>query len=117
MSAWLEKLGDKAAYLNAVFVSVDPERDSVKALAAYLKNFNARITGLTGTPEQVAAMTKAYKVYYKKIPMMDGADYMMDHSASVYLFDADGHLVSTIDQHEPRAMGFAKVGKIVESEK
>ena len=100
MTGWLKALGNDADKLNAVFVSVDPERDTPEQLRLYLANFDPRIQGLTGTSEQVAAVTKAYRVYYKKIPT-DGGGYTVDHSAAVYLFDAKGRFVEPIGYGAP----------------
>jgi protein SCO1/2 len=113
MTLWLEKLGVNAEKIQAVFVSLDPERDTVERMAEYMQAFDPRITGLTGTPEQTARIAKAYKVFYKKMPPMHGGGYMVDHSASVYLFNAQGSLVSTIDANENRVMAFAKIEKLI----
>ncbi len=118
MGIWLEKLGKDASRINPVFVSVDPERDDVKRLSSFLKSYDKRITGLTGTPEQVAAITKAYGIYYKKMPPMnsengEGSDYMVDHSASIYLYDKNRRLISTIDTLENRDIAFAKIKKLI----
>lgn len=116
MTNWLEKLGKDADKINAVFITVDPERDTVKQIAEYLQHFDKRIIGLTGSVEQVNGVEKAYHIYAKKIPM-DGGDYMVDHSATIYLFDKDGKLVSTIDNMENRDYALAKVKKLVSESK
>lgn len=116
MGIWLEKLGNDGNRINAVFISVDPDRDTVPRLAEYLNKFDKRIIALTGTPEQVAVMAKAYKIYYKKVPL-DSGDYMVDHSATIYLFDKNGKLVSTIDNNENRDYALAKVKKLVSESK
>jgi protein SCO1/2 len=95
MTAVLENLGPKAKRVAPIFISVDPQRDTPPKLAQYVKNFDPRLIGLTGTPEDIAAVTKAYKVYYKKVPN-DAApdDYGMDHTAIIYLMDPDGAFVT-----------------------
>jgi cytochrome oxidase Cu insertion factor (SCO1/SenC/PrrC family) len=95
MAAVLENLGPKADRVAPIFISVDPERDTSQKLAGYVKNFSPRLVGLTGTPEEIAAVTKAYKVYYKKVPN-DAApgDYGMDHTSIIYLMDPDGAFVT-----------------------
>ncbi|HJV43598.1 SCO family protein [Caulobacter sp.] len=100
MTAWLKALGPDADKLNAVFVSVDPERDTPEQLRLYLSNFDPRIQGFTGTPEAVAKAAKAYRVYYQKVPQ-DGGGYTIDHSSSVYLFDAKGQFVEPIAYQAP----------------
>lgn len=95
ISAALENLGPKADRIAPIFVSVDPERDTPEKLAAYVKNFNARFIGLTGTPEEIAGVTKAYKVYFKKVPNETKPDeYGMDHTSIIYLMDPNGEFVT-----------------------
>jgi protein SCO1/2 len=95
MAAALENLGPKAKRVAPLFISVDPQRDTPEKLAQYVKNFDPRLVGLTGTPEEIAAATKAYRVYYKKVPN-DAApgDYGMDHTSIIYLMDPDGAFVT-----------------------
>jgi protein SCO1/2 len=95
ISAALENLGPKADRITPIFVSVDPERDTPEKLAAYVKNFNPRFVGLTGTPEEVAGVAKAYKVYFKKVPNESKPDeYGMDHTSIIYLMDSNGEFVT-----------------------
>ncbi len=93
MSEVLARLGADAEKTAALFVSVDPERDTPAKLKDYLSSFHPRIIGLTGTPEQIAAVEKEYRVYAKKVPLKDG-DYTMDHTAVVYLMDKNGRFVA-----------------------
>jgi protein SCO1/2 len=93
ISEVLNKLGPDANKVNAVFVTVDPERDTPATLKDYISNFNPRMTALAGDPASIAAVAKAYRVYYKKVPQ-DGGDYTMDHTAIVYLMDKQGHFVA-----------------------
>lgn len=95
ISAALENLGTKADRIAPIFVSIDPARDTPEKLAGYVKNFNPRFVGLTGTPEQIAAVAKAYKVYFKKVPNEAVPDeYGMDHTSIIYLMDPNGEFVS-----------------------
>jgi protein SCO1/2 len=95
MSAVLDKLGPKADRITPILISVDPERDTPQKLAAYVKNFNPRLVGLTGTPEEIAAVAKAYKVFYQKVPNKDApANYGMDHTSIIYLMDPNGDFVA-----------------------
>ena len=93
ISEILTKLGPDADGINALFVTVDPERDTPATLKEYLSSFNPRLTGVGGDAEALAAVAKAYRVYYKKIPLKDG-DYTMDHTAIVYLMDKNGQFVA-----------------------
>jgi protein SCO1/2 len=91
-----QRLGSEAQDLQAVFVSVDPERDTPAQVKAYLESpvFPKPVVGLTGSPEQVAAIAKAYKVYYARNG--EGADYLMDHNSAIYLMDPKGQFVRLI---------------------
>lgn len=95
ISAALDKLGPKADRVTPIFISVDPERDTPQKLATYVKNFNPHLVGLTGTPEEIAAVAKAYKVFYQKVANQSSpADYGMDHTSIIYLMDPDGEFVT-----------------------
>jgi protein SCO1 len=93
MSEVLKRLGSDAEKTAGLFISVDPERDTPEKLKDYLSSFHPRIFGLTGTPGEIAAVEKEYRVYAKKIPLKDG-DYTMDHTAVVYLMDKAGRFVA-----------------------
>lgn len=91
ISAALDKLGPKGNRVVPIFISIDPERDTPSQLAMYVKSFHPRLIGLTGTPEEVAAAAKAYRVYAKKVTdAKSSAGYTMDHSALIYLMGPDG---------------------------
>lgn len=92
MTVALEALGPAGDKVQPVFITVDPERDTVEAMAEYVGNFDPRIVGLTGTPEQIAQAAKAYRVYYKKVPQGDG--YTMDHTGILYVMDPEGRFVT-----------------------
>ncbi len=83
-------LGADGARVVAVFVSVDPERDTAELLKAYMANFGADFVGLRGTPEQVQAAAKEFKVFYAKVPGKTENSYTVDHTAGSYIFDAQG---------------------------
>ena len=93
VSEILRAMGKDADRVNAYFVSVDPERDTRAAMKDYLSSFDPHLAGLTGDPAAVTAVAKAYRVYFKKVPLDQGG-YTMDHTAIVYLMDRDGHFVS-----------------------
>src|SRR4029079_11528424 len=84
LSEILRALGPLAKDVRALFVTVDPERDTPAVLKDYLSSFDPRIIGVTGDGTAVAAAEKAYRVYAKKVPI-DGGGYTMDHTAIVYL--------------------------------
>lgn len=97
VAAALEQLGPDAQKIAPIFVTVDPERDTVDKMSPYVKAFDERIIGLTGTPEDVAQAAKAYRVYFRKAKPSEGAaesDYTMDHSAFTYLMDGNGEYLT-----------------------
>lgn len=96
----LNELGDQADDLNVLFISVDPGRDTADLLGTYLSSFHPTITGLTGTPEEIATVAKVYRAYYQRVELENG-DYTMDHSAVVYLFDAEGKFVAPFNHKRP----------------
>jgi protein SCO1/2 len=74
---------------------VDPERDTVERVAGYVKNFHTRFIGLTGSPEEIKQAARSYRVYYAKAEDKGSAtDYLMDHSAFMYLMDPQGEYVT-----------------------
>jgi protein SCO1 len=93
ISEVLRAMGKDADKVNAVFVTVDPERDTQAAMKDYLSSFDPHLKGLTGDPAAVQKVITEYRVYAKKVPLKDG-DYTMDHTALIYLMDRDGHFVS-----------------------
>lgn len=96
MANALDILGPEAKRKVAVlFISVDPERDTPKVVQDYVGAFDAPITGLSGTPDQVAAAAKAYRVYYAKRPRPNReGEYDMDHSSIIYVMDRQGRFVA-----------------------
>jgi protein SCO1/2 len=97
IAAAMDKLGPDAKKVTPIFISVDPERDTVASIGDYVKAFGPRIVGLTGSPEQVAVAAKAYRVYYRKADSEEGADaknYSVDHSAFTYLMDGNGQYLT-----------------------
>jgi len=93
ISEVLRVMGKDADKVNAVFISVDPERDTPATMKEYLSSFDPHLEGLSGDPAETAKVITSYRVYAKKIPTKDG-DYTMDHTALIYLMDRDGRFVS-----------------------
>lgn len=80
----------RAAAVQPVFITIDPERDTVEAMAGYAEHFHPRLLALTGTVEEVAVAAKAYRIYYQKVEEEGSSDYLMDHSSIIYLMGPDG---------------------------
>lgn len=90
------------AQLVPLFITVDPERDSVAALATYMQNFDPAILALTGTAEEIERVKKLYKVYSaKNKPEGTAMDYLVDHSAYTYLMGADGLYLTHFNHNTP----------------
>lgn len=87
----LDRLGPEAKDVQPIFITVDPERDTPEVLAAYVPHFHPSLVGLTGSPEAIAAVAKAYKVFYAKAGDTESSEtYLMDHSTVTYIMDRDG---------------------------
>jgi protein SCO1/2 len=110
MSVALETLGSVSSKVQPLFITVDPKRDTPKIMADYLKSFDARIVGLTGTQEQIDSVTKAYRVYVAP-QKSEGADYLVDHSGNFYVMGPQGQFVDVIAGDEP---GDQMAGKLRE---
>jgi protein SCO1/2 len=87
--------------VQALFITIDPGRDTPDVMKDYLSSFDPRIIGLTGDSAQTAAVEKAFKVYAKKVPGAHGDDYTMDHTAIVYLLDKQGRFVNAFNLERP----------------
>lgn len=85
-------LGADGGRVQGVFVTLDPERDTPQVLKAYLANFDPSFVALRGTPEQVAAVAKDFKIFYRKVEGKTAGSYTLDHSAASYVYDPQGRL-------------------------
>jgi protein SCO1/2 len=90
MANAIDALGPEAAKIVPVFITIDPERDTPAKLGEYVKAFDPRMVGLTGSVDAITAVAKAYRVYYAKVPQKNSNFYLMDHSAFIYLIGPDG---------------------------
>jgi protein SCO1 len=93
ISQVMHALGPDAERARALFITVDPERDTQSVLKDYLSSFDPHISGLTGDLPAITAVAKEYRAYFKKVTI-DGGGYTMDHTAITYLMDKDGRFVS-----------------------
>ena len=112
MSGWFEALGDEGKDLQAYFVTVDPERDTPEIIGDYVSWVSDRITGVTGKPEEIDKIVKAWGVYAQKVPLDDGG-YTMDHTASVFLLDRQGQFQGTIAYREDSATALDKLRNLL----
>ena len=93
VSEIMRNLGPDGDRMRAIFITVDPERDTPAALKEYLSSFDSRLSGLTGDADAIAAVAKSYRAFYRKVPLEQGG-YTMDHTAIVYLMDKQGRFVA-----------------------
>ena len=110
VSEVLRKLGPDADRVGAIYVTVDPERDTSATLKDYMASFDPHLRGLTGDADAIQAIAKEYRVYYKKVPLQDG-DYTMDHTAIVYLMGKDGHFIAPFSLKRPPEVAAADLRK------
>jgi len=92
-------LGADGDRLKVLFVSVDSERDTPAALAAYMTSFDPRIVALTGSPAEIAGAARAFEAFYEKVA--DGSGITFDHSIKTYLIGRDGRLAASVDLRTP----------------
>jgi protein SCO1 len=85
-------LGPDGDKVQGVFVTVDPDRDTAEVLKGYVTAFDPSFVALRGTPEQIAATAKDFKVFYQKVPGKEPGSYTMDHTAGSYVFDTKGNV-------------------------
>lgn len=111
MTTWYEALGDEARDLKAYFVTVDPERDTAAIVADYV-GWTGHVTGVTGSVEETAKATASWGVYAAKVPLEDG-DYTMDHTASIFLVNAQGEFEGTIAYREDKDTAIAKLRRLL----
>jgi cytochrome oxidase Cu insertion factor (SCO1/SenC/PrrC family) len=98
----LNELGPKAKHVQPLFITIDPERDTVKDLAEYIQNFHPSFIALTGNAEQIEKAKKAYKVFSQKTEEKQGDEnYVMDHSSIIYVMDRQGNLVAHFNHSTP----------------
>jgi protein SCO1 len=109
VSEVLRALGSDADKVGALFVTIDPERDTPDKLKDYLSSFDPHLRGLTGDPAAVTAMIKTFRVYARKVPQENG--YTMDHYAGIYLMDKNGRFVKPFRLNRGTAEAAAELRK------
>jgi protein SCO1/2 len=112
MSKSLQSLGPAAAGFRVFFITVDPERDTATAMADYIGNFDPRMEALVPTQEQLSKLASDFRVFYQKVPTSDGS-YSMDHTATIFLMNAEGKFAGTIAFGEAENMRDAKLRKLL----
>lgn len=93
MASILKELGDKGEQITPIFITVDPERDTVEVMKNYVELFHPRLIGLTGSIDEINQAKKSYKIYATKVQDESMSDYTMDHSSFIYFIDSDNNLL------------------------
>jgi protein SCO1/2 len=116
LDGWLRQVDPEGGKIGAFFVTVDPERDTPELLGEYVSGVTDRVIGISGEVDDIAEVIKGFSVYAKKVPLdadePDG-DYTMDHTASVFLLDADGRFKGTIAWGENPDIAVEKLENLI----
>jgi protein SCO1 len=94
MTSALDELGDAGKDVQPIFITVDPERDTVAQMKAYASNFHPRLLALTGSVEETKAAARAYRIYFEKVKPQGSSDYLVDHSSLTFLMGRDGKFLT-----------------------
>ncbi|CAG0954496.1 SCO1 protein [Methylophilaceae bacterium] len=92
LAAAMKIMGNRSEEVQVLFVTIDPERDTPEVLAKFVPHFDPRFIGLTGTPEEIDATAKTFKIFYARQEDAGKGGYSMDHSAGIYVFDKTGKI-------------------------
>nr|WP_255609020.1 SCO family protein [Methylosinus sp. Sm6] len=111
----IQSLGPEAANLAIVFVTLDPERDTPKALSDFIAPFDGRVIALTGSQTEIARAAQAFRVYFRKSPL-DGGGYTIDHTTLVYLVDRHGRVRDGVSLMDHRGMATRRLRAFLHEE-
>lgn len=112
----IDLLGERGALVIPIFITIDPERDTVEQLATYVDQFHPRMVGLTGSEQEIKAVTKAYRAYYQRVADESSSeDYAMDHTGIIYLMDARGEYTAHFAFNTSAEEMARRVGAILEA--
>lgn len=114
IAEYKSELGLTSAQLRTVFVTVDPDRDTTQSLSDYLGSFDPDAIGLVGSAEETARAKASFGVYSENGPKDDNGNYVVNHTASVFLMGRNGEFEGTIDYGEAKGPAIAKIKRLVE---
>ncbi len=109
---WKEQLNLGDDDLRIVFVSVDPERDTLEHMRTYLSNFGPDVMGLVGSDAQTEQIKRSYGVFSEKVDEEGMSDYLVNHTASVFMIDAEGEFFGTIAWGEDTSVALEKIRRL-----
>lgn len=115
MSEAMMRLADIGHKIQPIFVTVDPDRDTVQQLETYIQSFHPRFLALTGTKKALDKAIKAYRVYAQKVDDEGASDYLVDHSSIVYIMGPDGKYVAHFSHKTPGEEMAFKLREIIKS--
>lgn len=92
---------DRAAKVQPIFITLDPERDTVEVVKNYVEAFHPKMLGLTGSPEEIAAVAKDFAIYYRKEQAEGASEYLVNHSRTPYLFGPEGQPIALMPVDDP----------------
>jgi protein SCO1/2 len=118
MTVALNQLGKDADQVVPIFITVDPERDTVAQMKTYAQNFHPRLVALTGSPDRIAEAAKNYRVYYakQKDPNVTADGYLMDHTSIIYLMGRDGRYLAHYTHNSSPGAIAAEIRKYIAAE-
>lgn len=114
LEAFALEAPEAAERVTPIFITVDPSRDTPAALRAYMAHFHPRFVALSGSEAEIAAAAQGFKVTYRKIPGEDGQDYLMDHTAYVFLMGPEGRYVTHFTAQEDTAAMTRQLARLVQ---
>lgn len=116
LDGWLKQVDPDGDKIGAYFITVDPERDTPELLGEYVSGVTDRVTAISGSPEKINEVVRGFNIYAKKVPVDvkdPEGDYTMDHTASVFLLDAQGRFKSTIAWGENPEIALKKLENLL----
>ena len=114
LEAFEQQTPEAADQVTPIFITVDPGRDTPAALRAYMAHFHPRFVALSGSEEEIAAAAQEFRVTYRKIPGEDGQDYLLDHTAYVFLMGPDGRYLTHFTAQEDTAAMTRQLARLVQ---
>ncbi len=99
--------------IQTIFITLDPQRDTVVLMNEYLSNFNDIFLGLTGDENDIIQLSKSWGIYRKIVPISK-QDYSLDHTSTIFLINKDKSLGGTISFKEASEVAIAKIRNLIE---
>lgn len=107
----LDEFGAQGGAIQAYYITLDPERDTQEVMREYMASFTDRITGLTGTPQEIERVARDYRAFVKRVPL-PGGDYTLEHTLMVYMMDRDGSFAGPLDLDAGHPLALKQLRKL-----